>query len=619
VATIVYLDADDEITSAAARIRAADDARVGLVLPFGSRVATSRINFRLLAREALVTGRRLDIVAPDQAARALAASAGLAVFGSVGEYESALDAIDDAEDPTIDLRDVGLGAAAVAAAAPPPALPGGDGPPIDPSRDTAPTQRVPEPITEPASDDYGAPGIATGAAYSAPVVASRGVRTERQRPGISGRAVAVGVVLLLLLGAGAVAAVTVLPTADITVTPRIETIGPIEFSVTADPAATTVDPEAGVIPATTVQVPVTVSGEFPATGTKVVREKATGGVRFTNCDPSSAYTIPKGSVVSTRSGIGFELDESVFLPVAGISGSPPNVSVRCSTSEVAVTAAKSGPDGNVDAGEIRVVPARYNRNLVRVTNPSATSGGSREEFPEVTRQDVDAAVAKLNEDALAQFQADLDDPATLPEGTTVFPETAAIGELTPDVDPTTLVEQQVETFTLSLSGSGSAQAVDVSPIEAIAAQRLEDAIGEGYELVDGSTTIDIGEGSVVGGVITFPVDGSAKQLRPLDAAALERDVLGLSKADAETALADYGEVAIVLWPGYVTSVPTIDGRVTLVVAPAVDPDAGSPTPSPRPTTAPATTDEPNASTDPDSSPLEESGTDAESGEPLPSG
>ena len=112
VATIVYLDADDEITSAAARIRAADDARVGLVLPFGSRVATSRINFRLLAREALVTGRRLDIVAPDQAARALAASAGLAVFGSVGEYESALDAIDDAEDPTIDLRTVGLGAAA---------------------------------------------------------------------------------------------------------------------------------------------------------------------------------------------------------------------------------------------------------------------------------------------------------------------------------------------------------------------------------------------------------------------------------------------------------------------------------------------------------------------------
>ena len=96
MATIVYLDAEDEITSAASRIRAAADSRVGLVIPFGSRVATSRINFRLLAREAMSHGRRLDIVAPDASARALAASAGLPVFASVGEYEEALDE-DDAQ------------------------------------------------------------------------------------------------------------------------------------------------------------------------------------------------------------------------------------------------------------------------------------------------------------------------------------------------------------------------------------------------------------------------------------------------------------------------------------------------------------------------------------------
>ena len=98
MATIVYLDVEDEITSAAARIRAAADTRVGLVLPFGSRVATSRINFRLLAREAMSHGRRLDIVAPDASARALAASAGLPVFGRSGEYEEALDTEDDEKD-----------------------------------------------------------------------------------------------------------------------------------------------------------------------------------------------------------------------------------------------------------------------------------------------------------------------------------------------------------------------------------------------------------------------------------------------------------------------------------------------------------------------------------------
>ena len=87
---IVYLDVDDEITSAASRIREAEGRRVALVLPYGSRVATSRINFRLLSRDALLNEKQLAVVAGDSATRALAASAGLPVFASVSEYESSL-------------------------------------------------------------------------------------------------------------------------------------------------------------------------------------------------------------------------------------------------------------------------------------------------------------------------------------------------------------------------------------------------------------------------------------------------------------------------------------------------------------------------------------------------
>ena len=244
------------------------------------------------------------------------------------------------------------------------------------------------------------------------------------------------------------------------------------------------------------------------------------------------------------------------------------------------------------------MPARYNRNLVRVTNPSPTSGGSREEFPEVTQAGRRRGDREAQRGCARPFQAELDDPATLPEGTTVFPETAVIGELTPDVDPTTLVEQQVESFTLSLSGSGSAQAVDASPIEAIAAQRLEDAIGEGYELVDGSTTIDIGEGTRRRRRHHVPgrrqrEAGPAARCGGAGAATCS----GCRRRTPRRRWPSTARSRIVLWPGYVTSVPTIDGRVTVVVAPAVDPDAGSPTPSPRPTAAPAATDAPDASAD----------------------
>src|SRR6478672_408567 len=91
-AGIVYLDVDDEITSAAQRIRSSTATRVALVVPYGSRIATSRMNFRLLSREAIVSNRRLSIVSGDAASRALAASAGLPVFASVSEYEDAMEA-----------------------------------------------------------------------------------------------------------------------------------------------------------------------------------------------------------------------------------------------------------------------------------------------------------------------------------------------------------------------------------------------------------------------------------------------------------------------------------------------------------------------------------------------
>src|SRR5262249_45283806 len=59
VSAVLYLDVDDEITTAVTRMRATAESPVVLVVPWGSRLASSRINFRLLAREATVLGREL--------------------------------------------------------------------------------------------------------------------------------------------------------------------------------------------------------------------------------------------------------------------------------------------------------------------------------------------------------------------------------------------------------------------------------------------------------------------------------------------------------------------------------------------------------------------------------
>ena len=87
--SVWYLELDDEITDAVARLRAAKDERVVFVVPPGSRIGTGRINFRLLAREAETRGLGLALVSGDAQVRALAASAGLPVFTTVSEAEVA--------------------------------------------------------------------------------------------------------------------------------------------------------------------------------------------------------------------------------------------------------------------------------------------------------------------------------------------------------------------------------------------------------------------------------------------------------------------------------------------------------------------------------------------------
>ncbi|MHB8892028.1 MAG: baseplate J/gp47 family protein [Candidatus Limnocylindrales bacterium] len=582
MATIVYLDADDEITSAATRIRMADAPRIGLVLPFGSRVATSRINFRLLAREARINGRRLDIVAPDASARALAASAGLPVFASVGEYEAALDIGDETGGTTAP--------AAIVAVAATTALPVAGTVSAGPVSGARSRAQVPalDPARQAELDEI------VSRSRQVPVVQPR-----RRGPGRG--ALAASLILGLAVVLSVTAAAVVLPSAEITVTPRIEPVGPIDITVTADPRATVVDPGARVIPAQTIEIPVEVSGDFPATGKRVEQTKARGAVRWTNCDPSAAYTIPRGTIVRTTSGTAFAIDEAVFLPVAPILAG--NV-LDCQSSDVSVTATKEGTAGNVDAGAIRVIPASYNRNLIKVSNQAATTGGTRTEFTLVDQKDIDTAIETLKTQVAAQLAIEVENPARAPAGATVFPETAVAGEPSPSVDPTTLLGQEVATFTLGMTATGTVLAVDASPVEAIARTQLTDEIKDGYRLVDGSVAVEVGEGTVTEGLIDFPVTGSAKQLRPLDAAALERDVLGLSDADAREALAPYGDVAITLWPGWVTSIPTLDQRVTLFLAQPVD---HTPAPTPRPT--------PEATP----SPRPEDSGDASGSQPVPSG
>jgi hypothetical protein len=568
---IVFLDVDDEITSAASRIRSAPGTKVALVVPNGSRIATSRINFRLLSREALVSNRRLSVIAGDPASRALAASAGLPVFATIGEYEAALagpkapiaDDVDPAPgaiperlaeperiaEPEPEPMAPRRGKKAAAAAAAAAAVAGAAEATSAPGAVSAETQRMavpvapPRPIADaprPVSPDTRPPVAQGSSRVRAPVVA------------------AIAAIALAVVVVGA-AAYLLLPSATIALTPRQESIE-IPLTIAADPTATEVDAANSIVPALRVEVPVTASKTFTTTGTHVELSTADGSVTFTNYNTGASNTIAAGSEVSTEGGVRFRTLASVTLPPAAVPVFVPT------ERSVRIRAVRSGPGGNVPANTIRIVPQGENPTLLKVNNPDPTSGGARTETPEVKKAEVDKAVVELNKELQAAFNEAIAAGAGAPEGTELFPTTASLGTPTFTVDPASLTGKAVATFDLEVSATGTVTAVDPSPVRSIAESRLRERIGADHKLVDGSIQIDVADGSVgEDGQVTFQASARAARVLVVDPNQLGALVKGRTAADAEAALAPYGVAKVSLWPAWVTTVTGVDARLSIKV------------------------------------------------------
>lgn len=522
MAAILYLDVDDEITTAVGRIRAATEDRLVLVLPQGSRLATSRINFRLLAREAEMGGRRVDIVATDPAARALAAAAGLAVHASVAAFEMALAGLPGA-----------VGGAAVGSLA------------------DAPTEVIP--AVTPGTPTRG--GIAPPRERAEPIPS---VGTRRPRGPGRGLATLLAVVLVLLVGGG-YAAFTYLPSATVTLVPREQALGPLELTITAETVVTEANPVALLVPARRFSYEVVATDTFPATGLRVEEAAASGEVTFQNCDTGRRARIPGGSIVATPGGVRFATDETVNVERASV------FPFACKVADVRVAATLPGLDGNVGAGAITVIPDGFDPIVLTVTNKAPTSGGKHDEFQQITEVDTTAALETLDLALAAEFERLLADRSAIPPGTTLFLVTARLGDALPSLDPATLVGLEQAEFELGLAAEGTVIGVDPGPIDVLADVKIRSVVHEGYRLDEDSIDTDVGEPIVAGETVTFPVTVVAREVRIVDREALLEAIRGLPIHEARVILDAEGENTITVWPDWVTTIPSLEARLTFTV------------------------------------------------------
>jgi hypothetical protein len=543
---IYYLDVDDEITSAAARIRSSTDAHIALVMPAGSRVATSRINFKLLEREAKQRNKRLAIVAPDASVRSLAQSAGLPVFANVREYEAA-----EAGRPT---GGVSADAADVSAAL------GELGATLEPASS--------------GSRGIRGGGSARGGSGSASPVApgSTGAAASsrrRRRLGIS------GVVLLTLLAvivvAGAFAAYQLWPSANVVLTVREKPLGPVALTVKIDPTAVAVNYATLTVPGITKSFDINQNGSFTATGQKVAETAATGTVTFSSTNTFIAVPVPAGTQVSTSGGIAFTTTRAVTVPKAVFSTG------QVGSVDAPIAAVTKGTGGNVGAHTIRRVPSDLAALLITADNAAAATGGTHVVSLVVQQSDIDKATASLTTLVSDSFAATLKDPGTLPDGVQLFAGTGQLGKIAFDPDPATLLNQQVGSFQLAASATGTATEADTANVRSLAETRITSKVQPGYILVDGSLTTTMGTPGNDGAVVSIPITANADEAATVSVAVLKANIEGKSVADARAYLGQFGEPTITLDPWWASTISTYDFRIDLkLVAPTHPASSRSP-------------------------------------------
>jgi Baseplate J-like protein len=541
---IYYLDVDDEITSAAARIRGSIDAHVALVMPTGSRVATSRINFKLLEREAKQRNKRLAIVAPDASVRSLAQSAGLPVFTNVREYEAAEAARPKGGGPGV-TGDVSEALGELAATIGPSAA---------------------------GSRSIRGGGSARGGAASPvnPVSVERAVATSRHRRRLGLTGVLLIGLLAIIAAAGAFAAYQLWPSATVVLTVHEKPLGPIALTVKIDPAVVAVNSSTLTVPGITKSFDVKQDGTFDATGQNVVETAATGTVTVSNNNNGSSVAVPAGTVVSTADGISFATTKNASVPRATTTFTKPIV-LTPGTVDVSIQAVQKGTSGNVKAGAIVRLPASLKSALVQgtVTNAGATTGGTHKVTPVVQQSDLDKATASLTKSIDASFADALANPGTLPAGVQLFVATGRLGAITLTPDPKTLLNQQVGSFQLAAEATGTATEADTTNVRSLAESRITSRVQPGYILVDGSLTTTMGSPTTDGAVVSIPVTTNATEAATVSVDVLKANIKGKSVADARAYLLQFGDATVSLSPWWASSVPTYDFRIDLtLVAPS---------------------------------------------------
>ncbi len=548
----LYLEADEDITSAIDKLQKLPGDTVQIVVPKRSTMLQSVINLKLLKKAAADSGKELVLVTNDHVAVGLAGRLGLPVASSLGakamvhevktEAPAEIEDIIEADEPApaAEVAKVSAAAALTAAETEP-----------DPTDGPKFSRRQ---LDEEAEDDE-AGEDELPAAHHAPAAKSPKASKVPNFNLMQKRVMWAGVAVALLAAYSAF--MYFFTSANVQLLAAASKLS-VAANITVDPNIHQTDVNGAVLAGQTVSYSKNVTSTFTATGQQDNGTKASGTMTVSNATGVD-QTLVAGTHFAAPDGKTFVSNSDILIPKAYLNPHGDKVN---GTATVTVAATANGDSYNE-------APAPY--TIPNLNNPQITahggqmSGGTTKIITVVQQSDVDTAkTAALAADNTAGLQALADH---LPKGYVAI--TASATQAATTVTPTPSVGGQANTASLGVKITYSELAVAKADYDAVLRQLEQTQVGSNNQIYDdglGSVQLTANGAADATGRQGFNLTTTAYSGAKINLADLAKKLAGKpyrNAADICNAQPGVQQTQVNLWPAWASNLPHSSSKIKI--------------------------------------------------------
>ena len=367
--------------------------------------------------------------------------------------------------------------------------------------------------------------------------------------------------LIITLGLGLLAAYWFLPTATVVLSVNLQPLAH-QFELTAAAQTADVDTTKSQLPSGFLEVTVSDDQTLPATGSKLIGDKAVGSITVIN-GTSVPRTFPSGTVITSPSGPKFVFDTEI--QVASASGTADPNSYQPGKTTAKVTAAQIGSDSNLSAGTQFKIGNFSTLDFV-AKNDTAFSGGTSQQVKAVAKDDLASLRSKISDSLKDLAQQELSGKVSASDSLV----TESVQLQTVSEELSHKEGEVADEVTLRLSVKARGLVFSKNDLDSLISNSLKPLVPQGFALTEDirhSFTVK----STGADTVSLNVDVKAFLMPEYDTGSIIKSITGKSASSARDFLSGLPAVSAIEFvvsprlPAKFLTLPHISDRIKLQI------------------------------------------------------